>query len=77
MHTALVNLAPLTPNKTYASHANAVKAVVKQYGANHDHPGTASCSYVVAATPEGRFYPVFIGLRALEVGAQFHFPVVN
>lgn len=64
----------LTPTKTYATEANAIKAVEKRY------PSTllnANLTYIICRTDGGRFYPVFIGERAVQAGAHFHFCVVN
>lgn len=64
------------PSKTYATRANAIKAVEKAYGENCEHFGSADLHYVIMATAEGRYYPLFIGERALKFGAHFHFSVV-
>ena len=61
----------LTPVKTYASKANAVKAVEKKYGNN----GTSR--FFIMQTDEGRFFPVFVGLHALNEGVHFNFNVVG
>lgn len=37
------------PNKTYKTYANAVKALEKL---------NCTCEYIIASTPEGRFYPI-------------------
>lgn len=62
------------PTKTYATEANAVKAVEKVYGP--DASFAEGPVYVVMRTPEGRFYPLFIGQRALQAMAHAHFNVV-
>ena len=61
----------LEPIKTYATEDNAHKAVDKFY-ADDD-----SLSYIIMRTDEGRFYPLFIGNRAIEKGVFFNFGVVN
>jgi len=65
----------LTPNKTYATRENAVKAVEKKYGPNCEHAGAADVWYVLMQTAEGRWFPVFLGERALKNGCHFDFNV--
>ena len=62
-------------DRTYATYDNAVKAVEKKFGPNHEHFGSADLHYIIAATAEGRFYPVFIGESALRAGVHFYFPI--
>lgn len=62
---------PLVPSKTYASEANAVAAVNKKYGNNE------KLNFIIVPTVEGRFFPVFIGERAILEGVHFHFNVVG
>ncbi len=66
-----------TPNKTYATKVNAIKAAEKIYGANEAHYGSAGLHYLIMTTDEGRFYPVFFGERSIQAGAHFVFNVVN
>lgn len=61
----------LTPNKTYATQANAIKAVEKFPGANND-----GLTYFLQRTEDGRFFPVFVGERAIQHMVHFHFNVV-
>lgn len=72
----MAHLLTLAPSKTYASVAQAMRAVEKVYGPNQDHAGSADLWWIVCQTDEGRFYPVFIGQRALEAGAHHHFNVI-
>lgn len=58
--------------KTYATEANAVKAVEKVFPSTDDDRLT----YIVMPTPEGRFYPIFIGERATQAQVHLHFHVV-
>lgn len=51
--------------KTYVNMKNLKKAV-----ANFEE-----FNYVVSVTDEGRFYPIFIGEKAVQAGIHFHFPV--
>ena len=62
--------------KTYASEANAVKAVEKVFPAG----GNGDLRYIVVpVTVEGklRYSPLFVGNSAIEAGAHFHFNCVN
>lgn len=60
----------VTPVKTYATSANALKAINKHYA-------DTDLRYLMLTTPEGRFYPVFLGERAVSAGVHFHFCVAN
>ena len=59
------------PSRTYATEANAHVAVRKLYGHNDQ------LRYFIQTTPEGRFFPVFIGQEALTEGVHFHFNIVG
>lgn len=61
----------LTPNKTYASEANAIKAVEKFIPADEQMEQT----YFIVHQ-DGRYFPVFVGERALASGVHFHFNIV-
>ena len=61
--------------KTYATRENSVKAVQKLCGENHAHFGSADVRYIITATADGRFLPVFIGESAINKGMHFHFCV--
>ena len=63
----------LQTNKTYASKDNAIKAVEKRYPAA-DKDGL---DYIIMTNDEGRFFPLFIGSRALQAGVHFHFNIIN
>ena len=63
--------------KTYATRENAVKAVQKLCGGNHDHFGSADARYLITITADGRFLPVFIGESAIKAGMHFYFPVAS
>lgn len=69
------HLMQLVANKTYATKENAIKAVQKKFGPNHEHFGSADVRYVVLQNDEGRFFPLFIGTSALHAGVHFHFNV--
>ena len=66
----------LTPNKTYVTRENAIKAVEKQFGPNEKLMGAAKMHYIITQHTDGRFFPVFIGERAIQGMAHFHFNVV-
>ena len=60
----------LESTKTYATEANAIRAVEK-------HNVNESLTYFINRTADGRFVPVFIGERAVQAGLHFHFSVVG
>ena len=55
--------------KTYASKANAKKAVAKA--------GFENLPHVFAVSDCGRVFPVFIGERCAQAGTHFTFPTAN
>lgn len=65
------------PNKTYATEAHAVKAVervVDVYrGDGRDSDGL---DFFITAGADGRFFPVFVGERAVQAGMHFHFCII-
>ena len=63
-------------SKTYATKANAIKAVETAYG-NHDDRNVRDLRYLVMQNDEGRWVPVFIGQECLQYGIHFHFSVVG
>jgi len=69
----MAKLITLTSNKTYATEANAIKAVEKRFPESDDD----GLRYIIMRTPDGRFYPVFVGTSAVHAGVHFHFHVVN
>lgn len=73
-------LVELTPNKTYKTRENAIKAVDKFFadrvGAYKAQGLTANLTYFLHTHTDGRFFPVFVGERALHAGLHFHFNVV-
>lgn len=54
--------------KTYATRLNAIKAFENVFGT-----GKTSFNWFIAVNPDGRFYPVCVGERALQCGTHFHF----
>ena len=69
------HLMQLEANKTYATKANAIKAVQKVCGPNHDHFGSADVRYVVLQNEEGRWFPLFIGESAIQHMLHRHFNI--
>ena len=67
----MTKLIEITPTRTYATEANAIRAVEKVFGDSSD------LRYVMMRNEDGRFYPLFIGNSALYAGVHFHFCVVN
>jgi len=64
----------LTPNKTYATVENARKAVEKKIPPD----ALAEQTYFVHRDEKtGRYFPVFLGERALRAGLHFHFNVAG
>jgi hypothetical protein len=67
-------LIKLTPTKTYKTEANAVKAVEKsRFGGE----GYTNLTWFVMQHDDGRFFPVFIGERAIQAMVHSHFNVVG
>jgi hypothetical protein len=67
----------MTPNKTYATRDNAIKAVQKTFGERVTAENNERLDFVVVANAEGRFFPLFLGERALQAGMHFSFCVAN
>lgn len=68
-------LIELSPTKTYATRENAIKAVEKVYGPCQKTGGGAQWFFIHTHT-DGRFFPVFIGDRALQACVHHKFNVV-
>ena len=68
----MARLLKFEANKTYATEANAVKAVEQKYSFNEDQ----SLRYFIMQTDDGRFFPIFVGDKAIERGVHFDFHVV-
>jgi hypothetical protein len=64
------------PTQTYATRKNAIRAVEKVYGPNQPTFGAAKLHYLIMTNEEGRFFPVFVGERALQGMVHFHFCVI-
>lgn len=64
----------LSPDRTYATQDNAVKAALKVFP--DSIPANAGLRFVVLQNDEGRWFPAFIGQRAIERGVHFHFCVL-
>jgi len=59
----------VTAAKTYATEANADKAVAQA--------GFQDIRHFIVRAPDGRFYPVFVGQEAAQRGVHFRFNVVS
>jgi hypothetical protein len=63
----------LRTTKTYASIENAIKAVEKKFPESNND----GLTYIVIKTEDNRYYPVFLGERAMHAGVHFHFHVAG
>ena len=63
----------ITPVRTYATEENAVKAVEKKFPTSTE----VNLRYFISKTNDNRFFPVFIGVEALQYGVHFHFNVIG
>lgn len=72
----MITVLNLTPNNTYATRENAIKAVEKKFGERMTQGGE-KLDFVIVANAEGRFFPLFLGERAVQGGVHFHFCVAN
>jgi hypothetical protein len=70
-----ISLLEMTPAKTYATRDNAIKAVEKAFVNRQTRD--EKIEFVVVANAEGRFFPMFLGERAIRAGMHFHFCVAN
>lgn len=68
----MANLIDITPVKTYKTKENAIKAVDKLYSG---HFGSG-LRYFIHIHTDGRFFPVFVGEKALQLGVHFHFNII-
>lgn len=66
-------LITLESDKTYATRANAIKAVEKAFAGHEDGD---ILLYFVNQDEKGRFFPVFVGERAIRNMVHFRFNVV-
>lgn len=64
------------PSKTYATPANAVRAVEKIFGENRERWPDSDLQYVLMTNAEGRWFPLFVGERALQHQVFRHFCVM-
>ena len=58
------------PPKSYKTYENAVKKA-------KDEIGEAPIMFLIAITPEGRFFPVAIGQKSMEYGLHFRMCVAG
>lgn len=66
----------LQPLRTYATADNARKAVAKIFGPDVAAAGSADAWYFITRDDEGRYFPVFVGERALKLGVHHSIIVV-
>lgn len=71
----MATLINLTPNKTYKTRDNAIKAVEKFF-VGKDHKIYEVQTYFIHTHEDGRFFPVFVGERAVQAMLHFHFNVI-
>lgn len=62
--------------KGYATRKNAIAAVEKLFAAT-PHRTSADVSYIISVNEAGRFYPVFIGEKAIEHSMYHYFPTCS
>lgn len=62
----------IEPSRTYATRANAIKAVDKIF-----EPTEKNLRYILVCNEVGRWYPIFVGTPAMQAGVHFHFCVVS
>ena len=66
----------LTPNRTYKTAANAHKAATDKFGDMQEEKAFGPLRYIVMQHTDGRFFPLFIGVNAMQYGVHFHFPII-
>lgn len=72
----MAKLIHITPTKTYATIENAIKAVEK-LNLPDEYNGEQVRYYIACSGETHRFYPVFLGTVAVQLGVHFHFNVVG
>jgi hypothetical protein len=65
----------ITPTRTYKTAANAHKAATDKFG-DMDTSVFGPLRYIVMQHTDGRFFPLFIGVNAMQYGVHFHFNIV-
>jgi len=75
-NTEMAKRTDITFNKTYATEANAEKALDKHPGFRADHNLRYTIIPVVQPDGKIRFGILFIGMSACHAGVHFHFNVV-
>lgn len=65
----MARILKIEAHKTYATEQNAVKAVEKCDISDE-------LRYIIMKNDEGRFFPVFLGMKAIEYGIHFRFNVI-
>lgn len=59
-------------NKTYTNEKNALRAVYNKYPADSED----GLMFIIHRNEEGRYFPIFVGERAIQAMVHFHFNVV-
>lgn len=65
-----------SPSKTYATRENAKKAVERVYGENRTRWPDSDLQYIIMTTEDNRYYPLFVGERAVQAQVFRHFCVM-
>lgn len=68
----LLNIEPV---RTYATRENTIKAVERRV--SKAMAEQFNLRWFIMVHTDGRFFPVFLGERALQAGLHFHFNVVG
>lgn len=66
----MARILKIEAHKTYATEQNAIKAVEK-------YELSDELRYIIMKNDEGRFFPVFLGMKAIEQGIHFRFNVIG
>ena len=64
----------INPIKTYKTKENAINAVEKVFANASVEAG--ELRYFVETHNDGRYFPVFVGTKAVELGIHFHFNII-
>lgn len=66
----MATLMNIEATKTYKTRENAIKAAEAKFG-NDD------LRYFIMTAEDGRFFPVFVGEKAVQAGVHFHFNIIG
>jgi hypothetical protein len=62
-----------TPDKTYATYENAIKAVERIYGPSVEGFADTDLRYIIMQDESGRYFPMFIGMASVQHQVFRHF----